>query len=71
MSNTFFQGGQKFFQVDLAPLVTACIPTAVHGHPQLSVKCRLPNRISLTFTTGTSAKLKRGHMKRYAVALSV
>jgi len=23
------------------------IRTAVHGHPQLSLKCRLPNRISL------------------------
>ena len=49
------------------------IRTAVRGHPQLSLKCRLPNRIRFDVLTGASAKLKRGHghVKRYAVALSV
>jgi len=47
------------------------IRSAVRGHPQLSLKCRLRNRISFDFLTGASAKLKRGHAKRYAVALSV
>jgi len=49
------------------------IRTAVHSHPQLSLKCRLPNCIRYDVLTGASAKLKRGHghVKRYAVALSV
>jgi len=34
-----------------------------------SVGCQIVS--DLTFSTGASAKLKRGHMKRYAVALSV
>jgi len=47
------------------------IRTTVHGHPQLSLKCRLPNRISFDVFTGVFAKLKRGHVKPCAVALSV
>jgi len=43
--------------------------TAAHGHPQFSLKSWLPNR--LTFLTGDFSKLKRGHVKRHAVALSV
>ena len=47
------------------------IGTAVHGHLQFlwSVGCQT---ISVsTFLIGASAKLKREHVKRYAVALSV
>ena len=47
------------------------IRTAVHVHPQLSLNCRLPNRISFDFLTGASAKLKGGHVKGYAFAISV
>ena len=43
----------------------------LQGHPQLSLKCRWPNRISFDDFDGCSAKLKRGHVKRYAVARNV
>jgi len=36
----------------------------------LSLKCRPPNRISFDVFTGASAKLHRGHVKRYAAALN-
>jgi len=45
--------------------------TVVHGHPQLSLKRRLPNRISFEVFGRCFCKLTRGHVKRYAVALSV
>ena len=38
--------------------------------PQLSLKCRVLASF-LTFLTGEFAKLKRGNVKRYAVALRV
>jgi len=47
------------------------IRTAVVVHPQLSLNCRLPNRISFDSLTGASAKLKRGKVKGYTVAISV
>jgi len=49
------------------------IPSAVHGHPQQSLNWSAGCKIAsvLTFLTGASAKLKRGHVKRFAVALSV
>jgi len=34
------------------------VRTAVHGHPQLSLKCRLPNRINFDILTGASTKLE-------------
>jgi len=44
---------------------------AMHGHPNCfwNVGCQIVS--VLTFLTGVSAKLKREHVKRYAVALSV
>jgi len=39
--------------------------------PQLFLKCRLPNRISFDVFDQCSCKVGRGHVKRYAVALSV
>jgi len=47
------------------------IRTTVHDHPQLSLKFRLPNRISFDILTGVFAKLKRGYVKRCSVALSL
>ena len=39
------------------------IRTAVPGHAQLSLKCRLPNCINSDLLTGGSAKFKRGHVQ--------
>jgi len=47
------------------------IRTGIHGHPQLSLKCRLPNRISFDVFDRCSAKFKGEHVKRYAVAPGV
>jgi len=44
-----FPGGQNFSKgasPPCTPYLQDCIPTVVHGHPQLYLKCRLPNRIS-------------------------
>ena len=47
------------------------ILTVVHGHPQLFLKCRLPNRISFNVFDQCFCKVKtKAHVKRYAVALS-
>jgi len=47
--------------------------TAVHDHPQLSLKCRLPSRTSFDVFDRCFCKVETRvlYVKRYSVALSV
>jgi len=69
-----WHGSQKTFFCDptlcLNKLTTYEPPHMVIDHSQLSLKCRLPS-IRFADFTSASAKLKRGHVRCYAVALSV
>jgi len=44
---------------------------AIQGHHQLSLKCKLPNRMSFDVFDLCFCKVETRHMKRNAVALSV
>ena len=68
MSNTFFQGASPPL------LLPSCKPAYQPPYKVIpnclrSVGCQIVSVVA--FLTGASAKSKQGHMKRYAVALSI